>query len=517
MGSFEAPDLNYAALAPLMIVLGAACIGVLVEAFGPREDRQPVQLAVSLVGTVGALVATVVLAINGTRTVTAGGALAVDGAALFLQGTITALGALSILLFAERALDPARSAFVTSAAVPVGSVRDRELLTSPRTQTEVYPLATFAVGGMMLFAASNDLLIMFVALEVLSLPLYLMCGLARRRRLLSQEAAVKYFLLGAFASGFFLYGLALVYGATGSIRLAEIREAGSSGDTGVLLVLGLGLLIVGLMFKASVAPFHTWTPDVYQGAPTPVTAFMAACTKIAAFGAILRLLYVGFGADEWTWRPLIYGIAIVSMVVGAVLGLTQTDLKRMLAYSSIAHAGFILTGVIALGAGEGGAAGLSSTLFYLLVYGLTTLGSFALLTLVRDGDGEASHLSQWAGLSQRSPVTAAVMALFLLALAGIPLTSGFTGKFAVFRAAIEDGAWPLVVVAVLASAIAAFFYLRVIVLMYFSPPVEEGPTVGVPGLPTTVVLAVTATATVVLGVVPGPVLDLARQAASLVG
>jgi NADH-quinone oxidoreductase subunit N len=351
---------------------------------------------------------------------------------------------------------------------------------------------------------------------VLSLPLYLMCGLARRRRLLSQEAAVKYFLLGAFASGFFLYGLALVYGATGSIRLSEIR-AGAAEGTGTLLVLGLGLLVVGLMFKASVAPFHTWTPDVYQGAPTPVTAFMAACTKIAAFGAILRLLYVGFGADEWTWRPLIYGIAIVSMLVGAVLGLTQTDLKRMLAYSSIAHAGFLLTGVIALGAGEGGAAGLSSTMFYLLVYGLTTLGSFALLTLVRDGDGEASHLSQWAGLAQRSPVTAAIMGLFLLALAGIPLTSGFTGKFAVFRAAIEDGAWPLVVVAVLASAVAAFFYLRVIVLMYFSAPAEEGPTVGVPGLPTTVVLAITATATVVLGVVPGPVLDLARQAASLVG
>jgi NADH-quinone oxidoreductase subunit N len=379
-------------------------------------------------------------------------------------------------------------------------------------QTEVYPLATFAIGGMMLFAAANDLLIMFVALEVLSLPLYLISGLARRRRLLSQEAAVKYFLLGAFASGFFLYGLALVYGATGSIRFSEIRQATTTGTTDILLVLGLGLLIVGLMFKASVAPFHTWTPDVYQGAPTPVTAFMAACTKIAAFAAILRLLYVAFGNDAWTWRPLIYGIAIVSMIVGAVLGLTQTDLKRMLAYSSIAHAGFLLTGVIA-----GSALGLSGTMFYLLVYGLTTLGAFALLTLVRDGDGEAGHLSQWAGLAQRSPVTAAVMSLFLLALAGIPLTSGFTGKFAVFRAAIDDGAWPLVVVAVLASAVAAFFYLRVIVLMYFSAPAEQGPTVGVPGLPTTVVLAVTATATLVLGIVPGPVLDLARSAATFVG
>jgi NADH-quinone oxidoreductase subunit N len=243
---------------------------------------------------------------------------------------------------------------------------------------------------------------------------------------------------------------------------------------------------------------------------------MAACTKIAAFGAILRLLYVAFGTSEWTWRPIIYGIAIVSMVVGAVLGLTQTDLKRMLAYSSIAHAGFILTGVIGLGSGAAGA-GLSATIFYLLTYGVTTIGAFAVLTLVRDGDGEASHLSQWAGLSQRSPITAAVMSLFLLALAGIPLTSGFTGKFAVFRAAIEAGAWPLVVVAVLASAIAAFFYLRVIVLMYFSPPAADGPTVGVPGLPTTIVLAITVTATLVLGIVPGSVLDLADRAAIFVG
>jgi NADH-quinone oxidoreductase subunit N len=509
----QAPDISLAALAPLLFVFGAACVGVLVEAFWPRDTRHPVQVAVALVGTLGALVCTLLLA--GRREITAGGALAVDGAGLFLQATIAGLGALAILLFAERSLDPARSAFVTSAAVPAGSPRDRELLTSTRVQTEVYPLAAFAIGGMMLFVTANDLLIMFVALEVLSLPLYLISGLARRRRLLSQEAAVKYFLLGAFASAFFLYGLALVYGATGSVRLSDIRSASLAAGTDVLLVLGLALLVVGLLFKASVAPFHTWTPDVYQGAPTPVTAFMAACTKVAAFGAILRLLYVAFGTAEWTWRPLIYGVAIVSMVVGAVLGLTQTDLKRMLAYSSIAHAGFLLTGVIGLGAGGG--SGLAATMFYLLTYGLTTLGAFAVLTLIRDGDGEATHLSQWAGLASRSPLTAAVMTLFLLALAGIPLTAGFTAKFAVFRAAIEQGAWPLALVALLASAVAAFFYLRVIVLMYFSPPAPDGPTVGVPGLPTTIVIAITATATLALGIVPGSVLDLVERAAIFVG
>jgi NADH-quinone oxidoreductase subunit N len=514
MGPIAAPALSYPALAPLLFVFGAAAAGVLVEAFAPRGVRHPVQVAIALVGTVGAFVATLLLA--GTEEVTAGGALAVDGAALFLQATIALLGALSILLFSERSLDPARSAFVAAAAVPAGSVRDRELATSERVQTEVYPLASFAIAGMMLFTAANDLLIMFVALEVLSLPLYLLSGLARRRRLLSQEAAVKYFLLGAFASAFFLYGLALVYGATGSVRLAAIREASVSAGGDTLMVLGLGLLIVGLMFKASVAPFHTWTPDVYQGAPTAVTAFMAAATKVAAFGAVLRLLYVAFGTADWTWRPLVYGLAIVSMVVGAVLGLTQTDIKRMLAYSSIAHAGFLLTGVIGLGPGGSGS-GLAATMFYLLTYGLTTLGAFGLVTLVRDGDGEATHLSQWAGLAQRSPVVAALMSFFLLALAGIPLTSGFTGKFAVFRAAIEEGAWPLAVVGLVASAIAAFFYLRVIVLMYFSDPMPDGPTVGVPGLPTTIVLALTAAATLVLGILPGAVLDLARSAAVLVG
>jgi NADH-quinone oxidoreductase subunit N len=511
----DAPDLDWAALAPLLVVFGAACVGVLVEAFVPRENRHPVQVAVALVGTLGGLVASLLL--SGSHTVTADGALAVDGAAVFLQSTIAGLAALSILLFAERALDPARSAFVASAAVPAGSPRDRELATDHRVQTEVYPLATFAVGGMMLFVSANDLLVMFIALEVLSLPLYLICGMARRRRLLSQEAAVKYFLLGSFASAFFLYGLALVYGATGSIRLSEIRTAGVDAGGDVLLVLGLALLIVGLMFKASVAPFHAWTPDVYQGAATPVTAFMAACTKVAAFGAILRLLYVAFGTAEWTWRPLVYGIAIVSMVVGAVLGLTQTDLKRMLAYSSIAHAGFVLTGVLGLGGRADGGSGLAATMFYLLAYGLMTVGAFAVLTLVREGDGEATHLSQWAGLARRSPLTAGVMGLFLLALAGIPLTSGFTGKFAVFRAAIEAGAWPLAVIALLASAVAAFYYLRVIVLMYFSEPAADGPTVGVPGLPTTLVLAITATATLVLGIVPGAVLDLADRAAIFVG
>ncbi len=252
----EAPDLSLAALAPLLFIFGAACVGVLVEAFWPRDTRHPVQVAVALVGAVGALVCTVLLA--GRREITAGGALAVDGAGLFLQATIAGLGALAILLFAERSLDPARSAFVAAAAVPAGSPRDRELMTAPRVQTEVYPLATFAIGGMMLFVAANDLLVMFVALEVLSLPLYLISGLARRRRLLSQEAAVKYFLLGAFSSAFFLYGLALLYGYAGSVQLGAIFEASrTASPDDALLLLGLALLTVSL-----IGPLRL--PDTYS-------------------------------------------------------------------------------------------------------------------------------------------------------------------------------------------------------------------------------------------------------------
>jgi NADH-quinone oxidoreductase subunit N len=371
--------------------------------------------------------------------------------------------------------------------------------------TEVFPLALFALGGMMVFLAANDLLTMFVALEVLSLPLYLMCGLARRRRLLSQEAAVKYFLLGAFASAFFLYGLALLYGYAGSVELARIAEAAAGTDrSDMLLFAGLALLVIGLLFKASVGPFHAWTPDVYQGAPTAVTAFMAACTKVAAFGAILRVLTVAFGSTRWEWRGVLWAVAVLSMAIGAVLGLTQTDVKRMIAYSSVAHAGFLLVGAIAITE-----QGLSGTLFYLLAYGFTTLAAFGVVTLVRNADGEATHLSSWAGLAKRSPLVAGVFAFLLLALAGIPLTSGFIAKFAVFKAALDDGMAPLVVIALVASAVAAFFYLRVIVLMYFSEPAADGPTVSVPGAFTTAAITFGVVVTLLLGVAPTLALEWA--------
>jgi proton-translocating NADH-quinone oxidoreductase chain N len=516
-----APNLEYGQLGPMLLVFGVAILGVVVEAAFGKDWRQPIQVPLAFFGLAGAFAWILVLGFKDKPFhVAAVGAVGIDGPTLFLQGTILVLALVSLLLIAERE----NSAFTPQASALPGSEAERESLASGAFQSEVYPLMMFAVGGMLLFPAANDLLTMFVALEVMSLPLYLMCGLARRRRLLSQEAAVKYFLLGAFSSAFFLFGVAMLYGFAGSVRLSDISRAISTGKTVVpadmaskiqpmstnntLLLAGVALLSVGLLFKIGAVPFQAWKPDVYQGAPTPITALMASCTLVAAFGATLRVFYVALENLKWDWRPMMWGVAILTMIAGAVIAITQTDVKRMLAYSSIAHSGFLLTGVIATSQ-----AGLSGTLFYLAAYGFTTIGAFAIITMVRDAGGEASHLSRWAGLGKRSPLIAGVFAFFLLAFAGIPLTSGFTGKFAVFQAAIDGGATPLVVVGVISSAIAAFFYLRVIVVMFFSEPEADGPVV-VASVPTAAVVALGATATVVLGVLPQPMLDLAGQAAS---
>jgi NADH-quinone oxidoreductase subunit N len=508
----QAPSIAYLPLLPILLVLGAATVGVLVEAFAPAEQRRSLQLAVSLLGLGSALAAVVWLANDGTHRLVAESALAIDGPTLFLQGVLCVLGLGSVLLLAERRLDSAGSDIVGQASALPGSRDDLALAQSGRVQTEVFPLALFALGGMLVFPACNNLLLMFVALEVLSLPLYLMAGLARRRRLLSLEAAVKYFLLGAFASAFFLYGVALLYGYAGSVDLNDVLTAtGTAGKSDSLLYLGTAMLGIGLLFKVGAVPFQAWTPDVYQGSPTPVTALMAACTKVAAFGALLRVFYVGLGTTTWDWRPMMWAVAILTMVGGALLAVTQTDVKRMLAYSSVAHTGFLLVGVIAVNK-----SGLSGTLFYLVAYGFTTLASFAVVGLVRDSSGEATHLAQWAGLGRRSPVVGGAFALLLFALAGIPLTSGFMAKFAVFKAAIEGGATGLVVVGVLASAITAFFYARVVVLMFFQEPAEDGPTVAVPSAGTAITIAVCLAATVLLGVLPQPLLDLAGKAALFV-
>jgi len=507
------PSIEYGQLAPMLVVFAAAVVGVLVEAFVPRPLRRAVQIVLSLAALAASFVWTIVVAAshqifaNGSPGhVAAAGAVAVDRPTLFIQGTILVLAFASVLLIADSSVSP----FAAQAAAPPGSPEEREGLAAGIMHTEIFPLTMFAVGGMLLFPAANDLLTMFVALEILSLPLYLLCGLARRRRLLSHEASMKYFLLGAFSSAFFLFGVAMLYGFAGSVQLAAIASAASSNTSSLtLLYAGIALVGLGLFFKIGAVPFQSWKPDVYQGAPTPVTALMASCTLVSAFGALLRVFYVAFGQLSWSWRPAMIGIAILTMLVGSIVAITQTDVKRLLAYSSIAQAGYVLTGVVAAST-----AGLSSSMFYLAAYGVAVVGAFAVVTLVRDQAGEAAHLSRWAGLGKRSPLVAGIFAFFLITFAGIPLTSGFTGKFAVFQAAIRGGALSLVIIGALSSAILAFPYVRVIVLMFFSEPVPDGPAVVRPSAFTGVAVAVGVVATLVLGIVPEPLLSLANHAAT---
>jgi len=557
IAAFTPPEVAWGAMSPVVVVLGVAVLGVLVEAFVPARARRSVQVGLALAAPAGALVAVAALwsgvkASGGTTVLR--GSLLVDGPGLVLWGTLALLALLAVLVVADRT-ETGEDAFAPSAAAVPGS--DYEELARSRgvVQTEVYPLLLLALGGMMVFAVAGDLLTLFVALEVLSLPLYLLTGMARRRRLLSQEASMKYFLLGAFASALFLFGIVLLYGYSGSLRFSELTTAaGTPGGLEPLLLVGLVLVMSGLLFKVGAVPFHLWTPDVYQGAPTPITGFMAACTKVAAFGALLRLVYAVFPGMGWDVGVVLWIVAIATILVGTGAALVQNDVKRLLAYSSIAHAGFILTGVVALDH-----RGITAVLFYLLAYGAATVGAFAIVYLVRERSaegsvvGEATALSQWAGLGRTHPVLALTFTAFLLSFAGIPLTAGFIGKFAVFSAAVAGGAWPLAVVGVLASAAAAFFYVRVIVLMFFAAG-NDVEAVAVPGgsavpilasddrdglgaagavvepgavatvlaltqrTTTTVVVraegfalvAVTlcAVLTVVLGVFPGPVLDL---------
>jgi NADH-quinone oxidoreductase subunit N len=513
MADISAPQVDYWLILPILIVFGGGLISVVVEAAAPRRWRYWIQVSTTLI-TLAAAFGAVVYNADRPKAATLARSIVIDGPALFAQGTLVLLAMIAVAAMAER-FGTDEDAFTSTGASVPGSAYEAATARAGWTQSEIYPLTLFSLGGMMLFPAANDLLTLFVALEVFSLPLYLLCGLARRRRLLSQEAALKYFLLGAFSSAFYLFGAALLFGFASSLYFPDIATAISSRtDADGLLGVGVILVLVGVLFKVGAVPFHSWTPDVYQGAPTPVTGFMAACTKVAAFGALLRLSYVALAPGRWDWQLLVWAVAIATMVIGAVVAVTQTDVKRMLAYSSIAHAGFILTGVLAFDR-----VGVAATLFYVASYGFSTVGMFAVVTLVRDSAGEATHLSQWAGLARKSPLVAGIFTFFLLTLAGIPLTSGFIAKYGVFAAAIAHGGTGLAVVGILSSAIAAFFYARVIVLMYFSNvPGEESDAVFVvaPSVWASVSIGVAVLVTVLLGVWPNAVLSLAKDAAVFV-
>lgn len=520
--NFVTPEINWVALLPILVVLGTAAAMVLIEAFMRHHARRRlVQISVSIVAIMVAFGIAAVQwgTLDGPGVEVMASMITVDRQSLTWQTIILVFGAIAIFLFSARTRDGEEGFTALGAATP-GSVEERTARRKGMVLTEVYPFAMFSLGGMMLFTAVTDFLFLFVALEVLSLPLYILVGLSRRRRLISQEASLKYFLLGAFSGALVLFGAALIYGATATTSFSDVGYmiGELSSDSEGLMLAGAVLVLVGLLFKLGAAPFHTWVPDVYQGAPTPVVAFMAAATKAAATAALLRILFVPFNPLEWELSWLIWTVAIVSMVLGTVVALVQADLKRMFAYSWIVHAGFIM---VAFAGHERQA--LSALPFYVLTYGLASIGGFAVMTQVRERTeagsvgAEATRLGQWAGLVKRSPFLAISMGIFLLSLAGIPLTAGFIGKFQAFAAGFAGGAWGLVLAAVLASCVAAFFYIRPVVLMFFTdvPDGTEDDIAIDDGRTTRIVIGFTAVATVVLGVVPAVVLRLFEDSASL--
>lgn len=492
------PAISWFDLSPLLILLGGALVLLVVGALTPRWPRGCYSAFCASVGGAAMVMSFVLwddITDEGAGTLVQD-AIAFDGFAMFATIAIC----IAVLLASMISDDYLR----------------REQLDGP----EVYGLfLTAAIGGVVMVAA-NDLIVLFLGLEVLSISFYVLAA-SHRRRTQSQESGIKYFVLGGFSSAFFLYGIAFIYGGTGSTNLDTIFQA---FDTSVpvdrkdaFVLAGIALLIVGLGFKVAAVPFHVWAPDVYQGAPTPVTAFMASAGKVAAFAAMLRVLNTGLPYWRDDWRPAIWVLAVVTVVVGSVLAVVQTNVKRMLAYSSISHAGFILVGVEASGhtAGQPDAGlGVSSSLLYLMVYAVLVLGTFAVITLVgRTGDGQ-TDLSAFRGLASSRPALALAMTVLLLAQAGVPLTSGFVAKFGVIQAAVDEHSYAIAIVAMVASVIAAFLYLRIMVSMWIAEPESGDETLEPVRVPLSTGLAITLSVgfTLLVGIFPGWLVDAAEQA-----
>jgi len=473
-----APPISLAVLAPALIVMGAGRLVLLLDLLPPRASK--VHLAtVALLGVVAALLTS--LAAWGGRGRGFRDMVILDNYALFFHVVICYGAALIVLL----SIDYLRRSGVESG--------------------EYYALVLFSTSGMLLLTSASDLIVVFLAIELMSLSLYVLSGLFKGRRQ-AGEASMKYFLLGAFASAFLLYGIALLYGATGTTNIDRIAAAAAAAPHDTLLIAGLGLLLVGFGFKISSAPFHMWVPDVYEGAPTSVTALIATGSKAAVFAVLVRLLLSGVRAVQADWTAVLWVLAALTMTLGNVVAIAQSNLKRMLAYSSIAHVGYMLVGLAA-----GGAAGAGAVLFYLLAYTFTTAGTFGVITLcVRAGE-EAVDVRDYAGLGRRHPVLAFALALLLLSLVGIPPLAGFVGKFYLFGAAVRAGFVWLAVLGVLNSAIAAYYYLRVIVTMYMQEPDEQSASVA-PSFAGGLALTIAVIGVVLLGLMPAPFVDLAQVA-----
>ena len=475
-----APPVTLWVLMPTLFVLGAAALVLVLDVLPPRESKTHLG-GVALAGIVGALVASVWLWLRGGDGRAFRDMVLLDGYALFFDLLICYAAALVVMLSMDY------------------------LGRTGSESGEYYALVLFSTAGMMLMASAGDLIVVFLSLELMSLSLYVLAGLFKTR-LTSGEASMKYFLLGAFATSFFLYGIALIYGATGSTNLDRIAASAAAKDGEPLVLIGLGLLLVGFGFKISSVPFHMWVPDVYEGAPTTITALIATGSKAAAFAALIRVLVVALRGIQPDWSALLWGVAALTMTLGNVVAIAQSNLKRMLAYSSIAHVGYMLMGLVA-----GGSQGAGSVLFYLLAYTFTTVGAFGVIALCARAGEEAVEVGDYAGLARRHPVLAATLALFLLSLIGIPPLAGFVAKFYLFGSAVRAGYIWLTVIAVLNSAVAAYYYLRVIVFMYMREP--EGEALAVtPSFAGGLALAVALVGIVLLGIIPAPFADLAQAA-----
>ncbi len=475
------PELDFLPILPLLILVGGALITLVAVPFARRGAQTPF-VVLTLVVLAGAAASALWLWDRDPALVM-GGMATMDHLALVGTIALCVAGAFGAILgFHYFQQDEQRC-------------------------NEFYALLLFALSGMALLVFAADLIIVFLAVETLSLALYVMTALTFRRG--PTEASMKYFLLGAFAAAFLLYGIAMAYGAAATTSILGLANAlsGSTGSQPIAFV-AVVLLVIGLGFKVSLVPFHMWTPDVYQGAPSPVTAFMSAATKIAVFVALVRILDVAFIGLRWDVTPLLVALSMVSMVVGSVLAVAQRDAKRMLAYSSIAQAGFILASFASSNADA-----IGSTLFYLVTYGLAVIGAFGVVMLISGGVREDTGFDRFKGLARRQPVLAGLLTLFLLSLAGIPPTAGFAAKVLVFGAATSAGWWPLVLVGALAAVVGAFFYLRLVAIMAMREP--EGEDVADPSPMPRLVLAIPAVAVVVLGIIPGLILPILREAGVL--
>ena len=469
------------AILPLVVISAWSVVLVLVDIVIPR-DRKGITAALAALGLIIALYFT--LPQFNRHLVAFNGMVIVDGFGAFLNTLFLVSGLLGI-------------------ALAYGYLKRNKI-----DRSEYYTLMLFSISGMMLMGIAADLIVVFLALELLSIPLYVLAGFARPR-LDSEEAALKYFILGAFSGGFVVYGVALVFGATGSTAIVEIIQAVLAGKAAmVLLTVGAALILVGFGFKVAAVPFHMWTPDVYQGSPSPVTSFMAVGAKAAGFAALLRIFMLAFPYLSTTLVPILWLISALTMILGNIVAIAQNNIKRILAYSSIAHAGYILMAVVTFGKNGASADAVSGALFYLLSYALTNFGAWSVVIALEKSEGRGLLLQDYAGLGKKYPAWAAAMTVFMLSFTGVPPTLGFLGKFYLFRSVLEGGFVGLAVIAVLTSLVSAYYYLRVVVIMYMQE--------GEPQVDSDIWLKVAAGAmavmVVVLSLFASPLLQWAAQA-----